>query len=243
MRKIIIAFAAVVTILNVPAVGDACTIALPPAHVQVTIGDSTVLSVPAVLNSDGKTYSLELRDLLFDGAGLSVLTYSADPDPFVSYVISVQNFTAVALSFSAFFGSTYVGGPYGEFESWHSSTVTDGDQSGTMSVAPFVKTTVHTPTLDGSDVLAAALGDGCSFTSRTAGATEVCDPLATVVGPVATGASGVFGVLLSFTLSAGDAYAASGRIELRQSTVPEPATLPLILTALLVVGVRARRMI
>jgi hypothetical protein len=48
------------------------------------------------------------------------------------------------------------------------------------------------------------------------------DAISTV--PVASGVAGMFGTRMSFILSPGDQYAATGRVELVNAVVPEPAT-------------------
>jgi hypothetical protein len=158
-------------------------------------------------------------------AEISSLIFSFKEDPYVDYAIAVKNFGAVPLSFSFTFLTPYAGGPYFLLDSSHSSSVTDSSPTdGAVTVALDKKGGIHTPNLDGVDILGGALGVGCAPVGAK-GFSAACEAPAGVVGlPVATLAAGTLSVTVNFTLSPGDIYTANGRVEIYNNPIPEPST-------------------
>jgi hypothetical protein len=163
-----------------------------------------------------------------------------DVDPFIDFNFSVINFTENAQLFSFTFTSPYTLGPYDTLLHEFSSTVTDFDQSGGAAVAPTdASGFMSVPDIDGTQILAAALGTGCT-PLMAPGATVACDPFSSTSVSVVTLADGFFGVTIAFALSGGDAMDAVGRVELVNERIPEPASLLLLGLGLSLVAVRRR---
>jgi hypothetical protein len=149
-------------------------------------------------------------------------------DPVVSYSFGVINFSNSPTAFAFTFLSPYVGGAYGSLQSSHSSSVTDGtpkDGAVTVNtVAP--KSFVHTPQVDGGDIAAAALSNGCALTG-SAGFSGTCFGASNVTVPVTTALAGTFGTTVTFSLSARDQLSTTGTVEL--ANVPEPQSALLLM--------------
>jgi hypothetical protein len=161
-------------------------------------------------------------------------TLTFNPDPFFDYAFGVTNSSAAPLTFTFTFTGPYVGGPYTLMTSSHASSVT---AVGGATVGTGVNPFIHTPLLDGTPIGALALGDGCVIAGT---GSFPCDASGPSVGTaVASAASGIFGVALSWTLSPGDSYSLNGRVEL--SNVPEPGTLALLLAGFILLFGMARR--
>lgn len=184
-------------------------------------------AVPVAFDAAGANFQIDGNALL-------------DVDPFIDYSFTVLNFTENALEFSLVFVSPYTGGPFDTLTSEFSSTVTDADGNGGAGVLPSdASGFMAIPQIDGTNVLAAALGTGCT-PEMTPGSTVVCDPLASTSTSVATLADGFFGVTVGFFLSGGDSMTGQGRVELLAVDVPEPASLILLgFGALTVLGRRS----
>ncbi|MDX2181261.1 MAG: PEP-CTERM sorting domain-containing protein [Bryobacteraceae bacterium] len=195
--------------------------------VELTVGGTPVaLSTPEPIKlEDGGqawVYDPFNNDINFE---VSSLIFSFKEDPYVDYAIAVKNFGAVPLSFSFTFLTPYAGGPYFLLDSSHSSSVTDSSPTnGAVTVALDKKGSIHTPNLDGVDILGGALGAGCAPVGAK-GFSAGCEAPAGVVGlPVATLAAGTLSVTVNFTLSPGDIYTANGRVEIYNNPIPEPST-------------------
>jgi hypothetical protein len=175
-----------------------------------------------------RTFSLGLLALL--------LSSGAYANPVLDYSSFALNFNATEQLFSVPFFIPYADGPYNTLTNEFSSTITDFLGDGAASVVPVV-TFISNPAIDGVDIGAAGLGSGCTL-NDIPGFSLTCDPLTSTSVGVATLASGIFGVVVSFTLSPGDALDWHGRLEL--STVPEPVSLALLGTAIGAVALRRR---
>jgi hypothetical protein len=194
-----------------------------PSLTAIVGGERIDLGTPT--SEDGKQYGLNINvsNPAFRITG-SIVT---NADPFVLYSFGVINFTGAPLTFDFLFLSPYVLGPYDTMGSSHSSSVTDGDLSASITVTPFLPAThIHRPQIDGSDILAANQGVGCSPPTGPGGSPD-CESFPNVLVPVSTLVAGSFGVRVAFTLSAGDLYSTNGRVDL-QTAVPEPGSLTLL---------------
>jgi len=162
-----------------------------------------------------------------------------DVDPFIDFNLTAINFGGTPTSFAFLFSSPYTGGPYNTLLSEFSSDVTDFGGDGAADVVPLASGFMSLPQIDGVNVLAAALGDGCSPVMAP-GSTVACDPFSTASVGVATLPDGQFGVLIALTLSGGDAVTVAGRVELLNE-VPEPVSALLVGLGLSVLAMRRRR--
>lgn len=168
---------------------------------------------------------------IFSLALLTVLlSASSYANPVLDYSNLVLNFSDVDQQFNLLFSDSYAGGPYNTLTNEFSSTITDFLASGTASAVPVV-TFISNPAIDGVDIGSAALGSGCTLTD-TPGFALSCGPLTSTSVSVATLASGTFGVVVSFTLSPGDALQWHGRLELSNTPLPEPVSLVLLGTGI-----------
>lgn len=141
--------------------------------------------------------------------------------------MAVQNLTTSVETFTITFSNPYIGGPYtGLHDSFSDSftdanllsvgdgTVTIGLASGATAISqPFIGAPGAT-NYDGQGV-------GCTKTGN-GGFSNSCNAASDANTAVTTNAVGLFGVVVSFTLSPGDIYTFNGEADLQ--AVPEPAT-------------------
>lgn len=228
----------VFAILILPATSFALPVpGVPTAGIVVTgLNGPITLSAIVSANTDGTFTAILDTALLPVPPTLFVIDAEIlfNPDPFVQYSFGVQNLSAGPLTFSFLFVTPFGGGPYSTLTSSHSSTVIDGTvPDGTVEVTPSGGTFIHRPEINLVPTTVGQLGDGCDVSVSPA----LCDlasgsfAISPVSGP------GTLGVTVAFTLSAGDLYAANGRVEL----VPEPGTFILGLGVLAGLLYRQRR--
>ena len=181
--------------------------------------------------------SFEASEAGFQLEGSALL----DVDPFIDFSFTVFNFLENPQLFTFVFTSPYTLGPYDTLLHEFSSTVTDFDQSGGAAVAPTdASGFMSIPDIDGTSILAAGLGSGCT-PLMAPGATVTCDPFASTSVGVVTLADGFFGVAVAFALSGGDGITGQGRVELVAQQVPEPAGLLFLGVGLTLVAMMRRR--
>ena len=182
--------------------------------------------------SSGKTSSAifgERQENLFE---INVESFF-NSDPFIQYALGVQNLTDSSLNFLFTFSTTFVGGPYSTLLSTHDSTVTGN----TVAVDPYLGSLIHRPQIDGVATSDGDFGDGCTVANTSTGV--ACDSGNGTFAISPTGSTGVLGVQVGFTLSAGDLFEPTGRAEISnigRSTVPEPSSM-LVLALFAVTGI------
>jgi hypothetical protein len=190
--------------------------------------DGGAAQVPCIGNLDGVCY--ELPPTTQQGPGGVTTTISAffNPDPFIDFAVAASNPGAVPIVIVYAFSSPVVtpGVVYGTSEASIGLTVTDGNSPRNGgSVDYTLDSSVNLGVLDiGVDLAGSCVEDGLGSP------TEVCSDFATgAFGPVAvTNLEAV----LTITLSPGDNFSATGRVEIFPTAIPEPASVMLSLTGL-----------
>lgn len=166
---------------------------------------------------------------------------SAHAGPVLVFSFSAANFFENAQQFTFTFSEPYTQGPFDTLTHEFSTTISDLDLNGGAAALP-IAAFMSIPFIDGTDVTAAGLGSGCTPLDTPGFTDLVCDPLASTIVSVTTLTDGIFGVVVSFTLSGGDAITGQGRLELlNEQAVPEPVALSLLGLGLAVVAARRRR--
>jgi hypothetical protein len=200
--------------------------------------DGGVSQVPCIGPLEGFCYELPPTT---QQSGEVSTTISAffNPDPFIDFAVAASNGGAVPIVLVFAFSSPVItpGVVYGTSEASIGLTVTDGNSPRDgASVDYTLDSSVNLGVLDIGVDLAGSCVEDCLGSP-----TEVCSDFATgAFGPVAvTNLEAV----LTVTLSPGDNFSATGRVEIFPTAVPEPTSVMLSLTGLgaLLFFVRRRR--
>jgi hypothetical protein len=243
IQRLSAVFAAVALAVCCASSASAAVTQLPAVQLTVN-GAAVALDAHLTFN---ETFGVWLSDFQLAGNGWSITNGHASfvPDPFLDYGFSVKNVSLAAETFTFTFSVPFTDGPYNVLDSSHTSGVTDGrpNATGTVTITPGGGFSfVHNPQVDGVLIAGSAISTGCAPTG-TPGFSTSCQggSFSTVTfGP--TGAAGTLGVIVSFVVSPGDIYNASGQVSL--SAVPEPGTgLALFAGMAFLFGVIARRRI
>ena len=168
------------------------------------------------------------------------LSAPAFAGPFIDFSFFALNLSENAQQFSFTFSLPYALGPYDTVINEFSSTVTDADKSGSVTVVP-TSAFMSTPFIDGADVAAAGLGSGCTPIDTPGFTDLICDAFASTSVAVATLVNGNFGATVAFTLSGGDSITGNGHVELTSTQVPEPVSALLLGAGIAAVAVRRRQ--
>ena len=170
--------------------------------------------------------------VLGDGSVIvNPFSISYDPDPFVTWGVSVKNNTAADVTFNFTFTVPYVSGPWGAVNSEFTANVTN------EGVGAKLSNMSHESWVDGATVLTVAPADcvdpgigGCGVFT---GATLLGAP---------TALSGTLTSRMIFTIGARDSATLNGMTELTLApAIPEPETYALMLLGLAAVSLVSRR--
>ena len=166
-----------------------------------------------------------------------VMDVVLEADPFISYGTTVLNFSSSPLAFAITYSSPYIDGPWDILDSSHSSSVTDNNRNGNVTVT--TSGFVHTPHVDSNVIPGTSIGTGCNV-SGTPGFSGTCHTSSFFSVPITpTPGTGTFDVAIALNLSARDIWTGNGRVELR-SSVPDEVSTALLLVLAVGVMVVAR---
>jgi hypothetical protein len=210
-------------------------IMVPEASLMVN-GERVEIPAEWQPENDGKTWTLNWLDPTGDHP-VQNISVVGQTDPFINYAVGFINPFNSQTAFVLTLIVPYVGGPYNQSKLSHSSTATDGDDSGGATVG--LNTELHKASALVDGVVVTGLATGCSITPPPS--SQSCFTGADSIVPVVSGATGTLAVRLSFTLSPNDSYSATGKHTLENSSVPEPSTFLFVGAGLLAVGALGRR--
>ena len=225
--------------LLLPAVQVTCDGSVTPAPGALNSCDGSVTPVPLSLTDfrtsaagDGSVRLTLINPLSFAFGDGSVkvlsLELNANPDPVISYSLSVQNAMSIDATFAFLFASPFVGAN-DKADGSVTATATDGRSDG-ASIAP-VDPQIVANMVDGSDIGLNLLTGACSATCTDSGAAS-----GAYNGP------GTMGVAVTFSLSPNfDSAAIGGSLTLSSTAVPAPPALALFALGLLAMGRLRRR--
>lgn len=221
--------------------------ALAPATARVTVNGQCVLEVDATM--EGKFGSIAspsdpLRYSLGNGNEF-YLSASFNADPFVNFTFGSLLSFGGPFAFDVFFTTPVVGGPYNTISSNGSGTVNaiGGGTTGTVShnaggyapayISGYLDLAHQSVDLVGTSPCPAAVGPPAFC---------LTDAASDAIAP--TSPASLTARLSYVHAKAGPGSSASGwvgGVELTTSAVPEPATVTLVITGVLVLGAVARR--
>jgi hypothetical protein len=243
-HRLLLAAFAVLALVTPPTSARAVGIAADLLPAVQIIADGSVIPVDLKIERLSETEFqgvFNASTSAFVAAGI----IAVNTDPFIDYGISVKNMTGGDLNITFLISAPFLDGPWDRLQSSHSSSVTDGRSSkAALDGAITVKATdasglIHVPQVDGASLVVGAISEGCSPTGAV-GFSDGCAGFSNIVADIpATAATGVLGVKVAFSLTAGDIYTGNGRVDLQ--VVPEPGTALLVGVGLLLAGASARR--
>jgi hypothetical protein len=209
------------------ALASAATLPGPQAELIVN-GESVVIPADWRSPDEGKTWQLRWQDQSGTHP-LQFLEVDADTDPFLNYAVGFINPFPSSTSFVLNLTMPFVGGPYNQETLNHASTITDGGGGAGATVGLNTELNVASALLNGL-VVSGLDSDGCSIP----GGSGICFAGPSAITAVSAGATGTFGLRLSFALSGNDAFSSSGNVILdnNNTVVPEPSTYLFIATGL-----------
>src|SRR5262245_25070302 len=204
----------------------------PPSIIALVNGTnySNSFAVTALTNNQGYSINGSIITDLFQFS----LNVNTQPDPEIDFGMSISGDPDVSIIIT----QTFLGGPFPNFFSTSSGTITDANKDGIASMlgSPYIQTTF----LNG--VLIGQQNTGCDLTGPP-GFTAAC-PSAQALSLAALGGQsfsasalpphGVLELDIGFRLSDGDATSLTGSSVI--SAVPEPAAALLFATGLLAVA-------
>jgi hypothetical protein len=215
--------------LAAPVGAQTTGLLLPAVQVNGSTIELTADHFDVVVAGDVTTARLILP-YVTDDFRIDTLSFSVDPDPFITFNLGISNLVDALLNVGVFYTSPYLGGPYGFAEAEVSGTVTDTGRDGaTLS-----------PATHASEVDMTNLGLDLAFDCAVAplvGGSNTCGDSAS--GPAATGATGTFGTVTFFTVSGFDAAQVAFELVISPTAVPEPRST--LLLALVLVGLAFAR--
>jgi hypothetical protein len=215
--------------LAAPVGAQTIGLLLPAVQVNGNTIELTADHFDVVVAGDVMTARLILP-YVTDDFRIDTLSFSVDPDPFITFNLSINNLVNASLNVGVFYTSPYVGGPYGFATAEVSGTVTDtGDDGATLSPA------THASEVDMIN-LGLDLAFDCAVAPRVGGSNTCGDSDSEAI---ATSATGTFGTVTQFAVSGFDAAQVAFQLVISPTAVPEPRST--LLLALALVGLAFAR--
>jgi hypothetical protein len=226
-------------ILLVSSVYGAGVCQCPPSIIALINGTnySNNFVVTTLSNNQGYNINASISTNLFQFA----MNVNTQPDPEIDFGMSISGDPDVSIIIT----QTFLGGPFPNFFSTSSGTITDANNDGHASMlgSPYIQTTFVNGVLVGQQNTGCDLTGSAGFTAPCPSASLAASALGGQFNASALPPHGILELDIAFSLSEGDAATLTGSSVISAAAVPEPAAGFLFATGLLAVaGLGFRRL-